>query len=409
MTQILEIVTSDISRDVRVQKTATSLVEFGYDVSVLSLSNRLNDKNFPFEIIETKQELSKINTGIWNFNLINNIIKGISKYHLKKVNVLFGEEINPRELQFFQKFIQSGLIFGYTLGKNFLLYQLAKKIKADIYHANDLDALLTALLLKREHGGKIIYDSHELYCDQWVCFDPFFYNIFKNFEYILIKECDGVITVNESIANILQSRYNLAKKPTVVMNCPQLSISESSIKIHNKSRIIYIGGYLPGRNLENIIYATKYMDEPIYLRGFGSLESKLRKIAQNNKYNVQFLDPVPPENLVESLREFDIGIIPYQPINLNNLYSTPNKFFEYLHAGLAIASSDIPELKKIIENEKIGSIFNSGDPKSIADVLNGLVSGDLLRYRENAIRCSKEKYNWEFQKEKLLKLYCSIE
>jgi len=69
VTQILEIVTSDISRDVRVQKTATSLVEFGYDVSVLSLSNRLNDKNFPFEIIETKQELSKINTGIWNFNL----------------------------------------------------------------------------------------------------------------------------------------------------------------------------------------------------------------------------------------------------------------------------------------------------------------------------------------------------
>ena len=44
----------------------------------------------------------------------------------------------------------------------------------------------------------------------------------------------------------------------------------------------------------------------------------------------------------------ELGIIPYQSIDLNSRYCTPNKLFDFIVAGLPILANDLPELRKFV-------------------------------------------------------------
>jgi glycosyltransferase involved in cell wall biosynthesis len=150
----------------------------------------------------------------------------------------------------------------------------------------------------------------------------------------------------------------------------------------------------------------------LYLRGFGPHENYLRALATNNDLTekVIFLEPVDMTKMVDSLEGFDIGIVPYKPVSLNNKLASPNKIFEYMMAGLPIAASDSPELKKIVTKNKVGVLFDPSNPKDIANKINKLIENDKLleEMKENALRCAKSEYNWEVQSRKLISVYDSL-
>ena len=57
------------------------------------------------------------------------------------------------------------------------------------------------------------------------------------------------------------------------------------------------------------------------------------------------------------IRNFDVGIIPYQ-LNSFNLGTNPNKFFEYSAMGVPCISTDIPSLRKFLPQISIGHTSN---------------------------------------------------
>jgi glycosyltransferase involved in cell wall biosynthesis len=119
---------------------------------------------------------------------------------------------------------------------------------------------------------------------------------------------------------------------------------------------------------------------------------------------VIFLDPVKPTETVQSLADFDIGVVPVQPASISYQLCSPNKFFDYLMAGLPVACADLPELKRIVLEEGVGALFNPYDPEDIARCINSMASDHqrLSHMRKNALACSREKYNWEAQSKKLI-------
>jgi glycosyltransferase involved in cell wall biosynthesis len=114
------------------------------------------------------------------------------------------------------------------------------------------------------------------------------------------------------------------------------------------------------------------------------------------------------EDLVAKASEADVGVVPYLPTNLGNYYASPNKLFEYIQAGLVIAASNLPFLRKVLLEEEIGLTFDPEDPRDIAHVVNTLTREDnLMRLRGNVERAAS-KYNWEKEGSKLLYLYESV-
>lgn len=290
----------------------------------------------------------------------------------------------------------------------------AYKQKADIYHAHDFEMLPAAFLAAKLRKAKLVYDSHELWIEQRPDFPPLFKKVVMFVEGRLVKRTDVIITVNESIANELKNRYKLKEKPMILHNFTPKKTGATKLPAKQESDpiiVLYHGGYMKDRGLEELIKAFEHVNGNVvlHLRGFGPIEEELRNIAKDliKAGKVVFCPPVSMRELVTAAQSADIGIIPYKPTCLNNLYSFPNKLSEYLMAGLAVCASDIPEIARLNQQVHFGALFDPFNPESIAAAINELASdkAQLLACRENALKWSLSEGNWEEESKKLDDLY----
>jgi glycosyltransferase involved in cell wall biosynthesis len=304
--------------------------------------------------------------------------------------------------------------FLYLLVLNLGIVARFIRLGGDLYYPNDLDRLLAGYLLARFHRARLIYDANELYPDLVEASPGFYRFLLKKLEGFLIRRSDAVITVNGSIAEILQDRYRLERKPIVVLSCPPFQPVPKRVNASPPPyKVLYQGLYLPGRNLEGLVLSMRYVENAqLYLRGYGILEETLRRIVDQNRLHnkVVFLAPVPMNEMVQRAAEFDIGIVPYpgDPLNLNSYFCAPNKVFEYMMAGLALAVSDLPELRKIVDQYDVGITFDPDNAHNLAQALAELTEESLQRMQVNALAAARDTFNFEHEVEKLRRVIQGI-
>ena len=290
----------------------------------------------------------------------------------------------------------------------FTLQAVAKvrRFPAELYHANDLDTLPAAVILSRLNHVPMLYDAHELFSDQFNSTSRQFSAIFFGLERWLIRFANKVVTVNHSLAETLAA-WHKVPLPSVVMNCPfAVEVVRPMPEIRGGSStrtacLIYQGIFMRDRGLEELIRSVAwYESAELYLRGYGALEGTLRALvkAEHLQNRVHFLPPVAADRLVESLAGFDVGLIPYRATSLNNRLCLPNKIFEYLQAGLALAVSALPEMERVVKETKAGEVFNPEQPRDIARAVN-VMTGDANRLAElkGRARAAAQRYTWEAQ------------
>jgi glycosyltransferase involved in cell wall biosynthesis len=109
---------------------------------------------------------------------------------------------------------------------------------------------------------------------------------------------------------------------------------------------------------------------------------------------------------VATVGQGDLGMCLFQASHLSYYWTLPNKFFEYLHAGVPVLASDFPETRRLVDRYDVGAVCDPGDPAAIANAVNDLLSrpDDLVRMRDNALKAAQE-LNWEHERERLLALY----
>src|SRR5699024_528221 len=113
----------------------------------------------------------------------------------------------------------------------------------------------------------------------------------------------------------------------------------------------------------------------------------------------------PHDELLSWTAGASLGTIPYENTGLNHLYCSPNKLWEYPAAGVPILASDMPEMKKKIDEYGIGVTVDRGlDPQNIAVTVNGLTDADLARLKQNCNAYAAAE-NWQNYEPKLLDLY----
>jgi glycosyltransferase involved in cell wall biosynthesis len=114
---------------------------------------------------------------------------------------------------------------------------------------------------------------------------------------------------------------------------------------------------------------------------------------------------VPPSQMPPYYRRADVGLFLAAPAP-NLTRSMPTKFYEYLHYGLPIISSDVPLWRSFVEANECGAVVPPGDADAVLDVLDRWRERPALyrRYAENA-RAAAAEYRWEQMGERLVHVY----
>jgi glycosyltransferase involved in cell wall biosynthesis len=280
----------------------------------------------------------------------------------------------------------------------------------DVVHANDLDTLPAAALLARRSGARLVYDAHELYTTQEPDPPRAHRRASASLEGSLARRADVVSTVSEPIADELRRRLRLAETPQVVLNCPPLvDVPVEPPAEGAPLAVVYQGAMGPGRPLEDLLVAAAYAPGAHLTLRIASADPALlrQEVERRGLANAEVVEPVSPDVLVEALAGFEVGLVINRPVTQNDELVLPNKLFEYLMAGLAVAAPRLPGLTPVVDGERAGVTFEPGRPDLLGTALQQLSADPerVLGLRRNARRLAVERYNAEAQAEALVRLW----
>ena len=379
---IAMLVLNNITYDTRVHKEAVSLSRAGYSVTVIGLLDNASPSR------EERNGYSILRLKIRSF-------KG-----------------NPNTLTQLFRFLEF----------NLLAVMCILSLHPQVCHAHAIQALPACWLAAIISRCSLIYDSHEFEQGQDFSAGSRVPHLMQSLwawpEKLFIHSADKVLTISESLADALVRTYRI-EKPLVIMNCPERSISDSHIfndKHHVEIPpgwpvILYQGILSPGRGLLELIQSADYLNDLVLLFvGDGILFHELQRAAQSIVTNVRctFTGKIAMEELPSLTKQANIGVILTQNTCRNHFYSLPNKLFEYLHAGLPVVGSNLPEIVHIIEENKVGVIVNPQNPQDIATGIKQLLDNNVYNEaKQNTVKVA-EIYNWEKESVKLIKLYHDI-
>lgn len=269
--------------------------------------------------------------------------------------------------------------------------------------ANDLDTLPANYLVSRFKNIPLVYDSHELFTEvPELEENAFAKSVWLRIEKSIIPRLSHCITVNQSIADILENRYGV--KFLVFRNMPyrfhppvRKTRDELGLPADKKIIILQGNGINVRRGAEEAVEAMKHIDFPCLLLIIGNgdvIPALKQKVQQENLHEkVWFKGRLPYEELMQYTLNADLGITLDKGDNLNYLYSLPNKIFDYIQAGIPVLSSPLPELKNIIETYEVGDCIEQFETEHIAKKMEECLNDENRR--------STWKKNLTFAAEKL--------
>lgn len=288
---------------------------------------------------------------------------------------------------------------------------------ADVYHAHDLNALRPALRLRRKHGGRVVLDAHEFFSERNFFYPPAAWErrLLRWEEGRGCRAADAVVTVSESIADALQSRYGLAARPTVIMNCPPASAAPAAPEPLARRLgvtgpvVIYLGALTWNRGIEQTLAALARLPG-VHLALLGPWQRGFRPVVEAAAVaagvadRLHVLAPVPPDAVVAAAAGADAAVALIQNACLSYYYCSPNKVFEALAAGLPVVASDFPDLRRVLGDSAAGALCAPDDPAAVAAAITAVLARPRSAAREAALALAA-RYTWESEARKLAALY----
>ena len=309
-------------------------------------------------------------------------------------------------------FFNKGFLFYFEY--NFRLFFLLIFKKFDIYHANDLDTLLPMWMISSIRRKKLVYDTHEYFTGVPEIQDRLFVKkVWESIEKLIFPRLKYVFTVNSSIANLYFKDYQI--KPNVLRNLPskidlQKIKSKDEIGLPtNKPVVILQGsGINVHRGAEELLEAIAIQEKFfLCIVGTGDVINNLKKRSNDSdlKNKVLFVDPLPYKKMMQYTLNSEVGVSLDKNNNINYQFSLPNKIFDYSKAKIPFVSTNLIEIKKIVDQFHTGVLINSLKTEEILDGLEKAIElSNSESYLKN-IKIMNEHLNWENESEVLITTY----
>lgn len=277
----------------------------------------------------------------------------------------------------------------------------------DAVCAIDLDTIMPCHFVSRFKRIPRIYDAHELFTEmKEVITRPGIKKIWTRVEKRLVPKFKLGYTVSESIAEEFHRRYGV--KYETIRNVPVLKILDE--KMSGEKFILYQGAVNEARGFEYLIPAMQSVNSKLIICGDGNFMPQLKKLITDHKLEnkIELKGMLPPDEIWKISQQATIGIALAEREGLNQWLALPNKFFDYVHAGLPQLTMNYPEYIKINKQFEVAVLIDDLAPEKIADAINNLLNDDVLhsRLKDNCLK-ARQELNWQHEEKKVLSFYKS--
>lgn len=368
--RVIVSVINDLATDQRVARSCDVLTELGYEVLLVGREQKSSQPLAP------------------------------RAYACKRMKLLF--EQGPQFYVFFNLRLFFVLLFH----------------KADFLLANDLDTLGPNYLVSKLKGIPLVYDSHEIFCEvPELQANPAKKKIWERLEKRVVPKLKYAITVNESIAAYFKEKYKVPfisvrnipdyRKPDHVKDRKDLGLPED-----RKIIILQGAGINVQRGAEELVEAFRYLDHRYLLLiiGSGDVIAQLKEQVARFEltHHVTFMDKMPAAALRQYTLNADLGVTIDKDTNLNYHFSLPNKVFDYIHAGIPVLASRLPEIEGLVTRYHIGTFIENHDPEHIASQIEAFLNSEAYTVCRNNTQQAALQNNWPQEKQKLVTLFNEI-
>lgn len=262
----------------------------------------------------------------------------------------------------------------------------------DAVVANDVDAVGLALAQRSAHG--VHADLHEYAPRQkedvrrWRLFvAPFIRWMCRRF----VVRADSVTTVGEGIADEYKREYSI--HADVVTNAaPYAELTPTPVA--DPIRLVHSGAALRDRNILAILDAVEATRTEVALDLYltpndpAFLEEVRARAAASARITLH--DPVPYAQLSGVLNAHDVGIHLLPPVNFNNTWALPNKFFDYVQARLGVVIGPSPEMARVLVEHGFGAVSGGFTADDLVTTLDGMSADDVTAWKQAAHAASRE-------------------
>ena len=106
--------------------------------------------------------------------------------------------------------------------------------------------------------------------------------------------------------------------------------------------------------------------------------------------NVRVLPALPYQQLIPTLNRYDLGIHNLPPVNFNNRYALPNKFFDFVQARIGMVVGPSPEMVSRLERYGLGRAAADFTAAALRAALEETTPAEVAAWKQNAAACARE-------------------
>jgi len=237
-------------------------------------------------------------------------------------------------------------------------------------------------------------------------------------ERYVVRRIDRALVVCPEAGRRLERQGLPADRWVEVGNTPRLDVftpeGEAPPQIEHlpASFLIFFAGVLAGdRGLDVALEALARLEaaEPgrfgMVIAGTGAMTVALTRQVETLRLSDRVLFPgfVPHTRLPDWIKGAQLGLLPFR--TCPHIDSTlANKLFEFMALGIPVVASDVPPMRRILEETGAGLLFRSGDPDDLARAIRTMASDPAAagEHGEAGARAVRSQYHWGVDEERLL-------
>ncbi len=332
----------------------------------------------------------------------------ISKRSLNsRLRWMYSSALNKLTEELFKRNISFKNLLPHMMTKGYILFPKSLfKEKFDYILIHLVDSLPFAVRVKKLTGAKLIYDCQEYFKGQYETESPYKRKWVNEAQDRFVPEADIVLATTNVMLQRLKQEFSGPGFFFRVRNTPVKKSLHFEKREGPALRIIWHGLSLIPKNIRGvhiILEAVSRCKTPVELFLQGNitdenrtkLELMLKELSIQDKVHV--LEPADPDLIVESLSGYDLGVLGELATQDNQRLTSSNKLFEYIYAGLAILSPDLPGLSETLQDYAVGLLYKQGDSRDLAEKIDALNTDRFLlnKYKETSFNAGRNELYWE--------------